>query len=60
VPFKRTNYSLLEDAANEFIHHFSQNFLLLHSEQDQKIEMQQKSKKTGSSAAAKEKQKQEQ
>jgi hypothetical protein len=34
VPFKRTNYSLLEDAANEFIHHFSQNFLLLHSEQD--------------------------
>lgn len=34
VPFKRVHYSLLEEAANEFLYHFSQNFLLLHSEQD--------------------------
>lgn len=53
--FASPSWTLLEEAANVFIHYFSENFLLLYGQADQKVETNKKSKKVGISEIAKEK-----
>lgn len=51
--------TLLEEAANGFVQQFSENFLLLYCDKDQKAQAARKSKKVGMSSFAQEKQKKE-
>jgi hypothetical protein len=59
VPFVRSKPSLFVAAASRFIQNFSQNFLLVHSDQDQKIKQQKNKKGAWQSTSAKEKARQE-
>jgi len=47
--FVSPNLTLLEEAANRFIQQFSENFLLLYCDADQKAQVSRKSKKVGMS-----------